>query len=174
MMRAFFIQKSLRSNGFTLMELLIVMVLLGILVALGTGSYASSIRRGRDNRRKNDVRFITVALESYFNDKKIYPASNANGEIVGCGLNDLAVCAWGGQFKDQYNTLYMTLIPDDPLDQYKYYYVATDTTYKLYVKLENTRDEGTGVKQAGYTGTNCAISGTTLCTYGVSSTNSTP
>ena len=48
--RTNFANQNLR--GFTLMELLIVMVLLGILVSLGMGSFASSIRRGRDSRRK--------------------------------------------------------------------------------------------------------------------------
>lgn len=156
------------------MELLIVMMLLGILVSIGTGSYASSLRRGRDNRRKNDVRNVTTALEAYFSDKGIYPASNANGEIVGCGAADLSVCSWGGEFKDKNNTLYMVLIPKDPVDQYKYFYSSTENRYKLYVKVENTKDEGDGVNQAGYAATNCAVSGTTLCTYGVASSNTTP
>jgi general secretion pathway protein G len=160
--------------GFTLMELLIVIVLLGILVALGTGSYASSTRRGRDNRRKNDLRNIATALEAYFSDKGRYPSNNSNGEMVGCGSGDNAVCSWGGQFADQYNTLYMILIPDDPADQYRYYYVGTDTTYKLYAKLENTLDEGNGVDQDGYAGTNCAEDGNTICTYGIASLNTTP
>ena len=160
--------------GFTLMELLIVIVLLGILISLGTGSFASSIRRGRDNRRKNDVRSIATALEAYFNDKGAYPTSNSSGEMVGCGAGDAAVCTWGGEFKDKNNTLYMILTPKDPSDVYKYYYTNTATTYKLYAKLENTREEGTGVKQAGYAGTNCAASGTTLCTYGIASQNAKP
>ena len=161
-------------RGFTLMELLIVIVLLGILVAIGTGSYASSVRRGRDNRRKNDLRNIATALESYFNDKGVYPTNNSNGEMVGCHAADLGVCAWGGQFSDQNNTLYMVLTPDDPATIYKYYYVGTDTTYKLYAKMENVHDEGNGVNQDGYADTNCANEGTTLCTYGIASLNTTP
>mgnify|MGYP001558125950 CR=1 FL=1 len=171
--RTNFANQNLR--GFTLMELLIVMVLLGILVSLGMGSFASSIRRGRDSRRKSDVRSVASALEAYFNDKGMYPTSNSNGEMVGCGAGDAAVCTWGGEFKDKNNTLYMILTPKDPSDVYKYYYTNTATTYKLYAKLENTRDEGTGVKQAGYAGTNCAASGlAVLCTYGIASQNATP
>lgn len=161
-------------RGFTLMELLIVMVLLGILVALGTGSYASSLRRGRDNRRKSDLRNVASALEIYFNDKGVYPTSNASGQMVGCGAGDLLVCSWGGEFKDKNSTLYMSLTPKDPTDKYKYYYSSTASKFKIYAKLENTNDEGSGVKQAGYAATNCAASGSTLCTYGIASGNTTP
>lgn len=165
-------------KGFTLIELLIVMVLLSILVAIATGSYASSSKRGRDNRRKNDLRNLSTALEAYFNDKGRYPASNANGEMVGCcatnGCGDTQVCSWGGQFKDTNGTLYMVLIPSDPSSGQKYYYVGGTTIYKLYTHLENTRDEGTGVNQTGYTGTNCINGGNALCTYGIASSNTTP
>lgn len=166
--------KKYSRRGFTLMELLIVMVLLGILVALGTGSYASSIRRGRDNRRKSDLRNIATALESYYNDKGAYPTNNSNVEMVGCGIGDLGVCSWGGQFSDKNNTLYMVMIPDDPASKYKYFYIGTSSTYKIYTKLENVRDEGSGVDQAGYANTSCADDGTTLCTYGIASLNAVP
>lgn len=166
-----------RSNnmkkGFTLMELLIVMVILSILVAIASGTYASSTKRGRDNRRKNDVRNMSTALEAYYSDKGAYP-NGANGVMMGCGVGDSQVCSWGGQFKDQYNTLYMVLIPDDPIVSQTYYYISTGTSYKLYAKLENVRDEGNGVQQDGYSGTDCSDDSAVLCTYGISSQNTTP
>jgi type II secretion system protein G len=162
-----------RKRGFTLIELLVVMVLLSILVAVATGGYASSSRRGRDNRRKNDLRNIATALEAYYSDKGVYPTSNSNGQIVGCEDLDLQVCEWGGEFVDQHGTLYMVLMPKDPGNT-RYFYVSGTTNYKLYAKLENTLDEGNGVAQSGYSGTNCANSGTVECTYGISSSNTSP
>lgn len=161
----------LTNKGFTLMELMIVMVILSILVVIATGTYTTSTKRGRDNRRKNDLRNITTALESYYSDKGAYPSSNAAGEIVGCGTLDSQACSWGGQFKDMNNTLYMVLMPTEPKSSQKYFYVSTGTTYALYAKLENIRDAGSGIKQEGYTGTNCSVTGTALCTYGIASTN---
>lgn len=161
-------------NGFTLMELLIVMVILSILVAIATGTYASSTKRGRDNRRKNDLRSIATALEAYYSDKGKYP-TGVGGVMMGCGAGDATACSWGGAFRDQYSTLYMVLIPADPVTSQKYYYVSSNgSDYKLYVKLENTRDAGDGVSQTGYAGTNCSQSGTVLCTYGLTSANTSP
>lgn len=153
------------------MELLIVMVILSILVAIATGTYATSTKRGRDNRRKNDLRHVATALESYYNDKGAYPTNNSNGEMVGCGTGDNQVCPWGGEFKDQNSTLYMILIPSEPKSGQRYYYTSTETSYKLYARLENTKDAGIGVKQEGYPSTNCSTSGIVLCTYGVASTD---
>lgn len=160
--------------GFTLMELLIVMVILSILVAIATGAYGSSSRRGRDNRRKNDVRSLVTALEAYYNDKGRYPIGS-NGVMMGCGSLDAQACDWGGSFRDQYNTLYMVLLPSDPIDTQTYYYVSpSGANYKIYAKLENTNDAGDGVDQDGYASTNCSTNSTVACTYGIASGNTSP
>lgn len=166
--------KLANKRGFTLIELLVVMVLLSVLVALVSGGYTSSSRRGRDNRRKNDLRNIATALEAYYSDKGSYPSNDSNGQIIGCAALDLQPCSWGGEFKDKNGTLYMVLMPQDPSTLQKYYYVGATTTYKLYARLENTQDAGNGVLQTGYSGTNCAASGTQTCTYGISSSNTSP
>lgn len=167
-------QSKNKQSGFTLMELLIVMVIMSILVAIATGSYASSSRRGRDNRRKNDLRSLVTALEAYYNDKGQYPVGSA-GVMMGCGALDAQACSWGGAFRDQYSTLYMVLLPSDPISTQTYYYVSTSgTNFKIYAKLENTNDAGDGVDQNGYTGTNCSTDSTIECTYGIASGDASP
>lgn len=169
-------RKKPSNQGFTLMELLIVMVILSILVAIATGAYASSSRRGRDNRRKNDLRSLSTALETYFGDKGRYP-SGTGGVIMGCGSGDTSACPWGDTatgFRDQYGTLYMVLMPQDPLSTQTYYYVSSGTDYKIYTKLENVNDAGDGVDQDGYSGTDCSITSTVECTYGIASSNTKP
>lgn len=165
-----------RKKGFTLIELLVVIVILGALVSIATGAYASSGRRGRDNRRKSDLKSIAIALEVYYNDKGKYP-TGLNGIMMGCGDSDASSCAWGGQFKDKNNTVYMVVTPSDPFASQTYYYVSTGASYKLYAHLENTLDTGTGVNQAGYSslvGNKCGISAVIDCTYGIASSNTTP
>lgn len=156
------------------MELLIVMVIMSILVAIATGSYASSSRRGRDNRRKNDLRSLVTALEAYYNDKGQYPIGSG-GLMMGCGALDAQACSWGGAFRDQYSTLYMVLLPSDPISTQTYYYVSTSgTNFKIYAKLENANDAGDGVDQNGYTGTNCSTNSAVECTYGIASGDASP
>lgn len=161
-------------RGFTFMEIMIVMVLLGILVTMVTGSFTSSSRRGRDNRRKSDLHNIQTALEAYMSDKGVYPESSVDGEIVGCGFSGSEICGWGMAFVDQNDTVYMVKLPDDPVSAQRYYYVSTPTSYYLYAKLENIHDDGDGVNQSGYSGIICNTDGVTECTYGISSTNVSP
>lgn len=160
-------------SGFTLMELMIVMVILSILAAIVMGNYATSTKRGRDNRRKSDLRNIMTALETYYNDKGSYPLG-VNGVMTGCSTGDSQPCNWGGQFTDTKGTLYMVEIPQDPIETQQYYFVSDGQAYKIYAKLENAQDTGTGVKQDGYIGTNCSQTSTVLCTYGISSPDTTP
>ncbi len=165
-----------RNDGFTLMELLIVMAIMSILTIIVTGALASSSRRGRDSRRKNDLQSIATALESYYNDKGHYP-NGQGGVMAGCGMLDEQLCNWGLDFKDSKGTLYMVFLPKDPtIDQglYQYYYKSNSgLDFQLYGKLENTQDQGDGVNQGGYQGTNCGPnpSSTVLCTYVVTSSN---
>jgi prepilin-type N-terminal cleavage/methylation domain-containing protein len=161
-----------KKRGFTLIELLIVMVIMAILTIIITGTFASSIQRGRDARRKDDLRSLSGALEGYFNDKGKYPIG-VNGIMMGCSTLDSQPCNWGGQFTDSKGTLYMVLIPSDP-SKYTYYYVSNGLKYQLYAKLENTLDAGNGVVQGGYANTNCGTTSTVLCTYGISSSNTSP
>ena len=162
-----------RERGFTLMELMIVMVIMSILAAIVMGNYATSTKRGRDNRRKSDLKNITTALETYYNDKGAYP-TGVSGVINGCSTGDTQPCPWGSQFVDSQGTLYMVELPQDPIDTFTYYYVSGGQSYSIYAKLENTLDTGSGVDQAGYATTNCSRTTTVPCTYGISSTNTTP
>lgn len=162
--------------GFTLMELLVVMVLLGILVSLGLSSYRSSQTKSRDSRRKSELRQISLALETYFNDKGKYPNADGSGHIMGCTPDDASICSWGSQFIDKNSTIYMVTLPADPISGMSYYYSvgALNTSYQLYARLENTLDsdvpkDGSN-KPEIYSGLTC---GSKTCNYGIASTNTT-
>lgn len=167
-------------RGFTLIELMIVMVLMAILASIVIGNFATSSKRGRDSRRKSDLQNVQTALESYFNDKGVYPSA-VSGVMTGCGTADAQPCSWGGQFADQHGTIYMAVIPEDPIESQQYYYASNTTSYVLYAHLENPLDTGTGVKQSGYTDkftagqTNCASGGVPVaCTFAIGSSNVSP
>ncbi|MEX0881359.1 MAG: type II secretion system protein [Candidatus Saccharimonadales bacterium] len=60
-------------RGFTIVELLIVIVVIGILAALVIVTYAGIQQRARDTERKTDVKGIQGQLEAYWADNAKYP-----------------------------------------------------------------------------------------------------
>lgn len=159
------------------MELLIVIVILGILITLGGASFTGSQKKGRDGRRKADLRNIAVALEQYYTDKGQYPGDNNNsGKIYACGVGGASLCDWGGSFIDQNNEVYMLKLPDDPIGAQTYYYDAglaggLNKTYQLYAHLENSEDpEIITPTNTSLTATSCG----SACNYGVASSATVP
>ncbi len=95
-----------KEKGFTLMELLIVIAIMGILAAVGLGNFTYSLKKGRDAQRKSDLGQIARALEAYANDNKgAYPA-------------DDTVIPWNAQWK-RGSSIYMTKVPTDPMTGYR-------------------------------------------------------
>ncbi|HSX48546.1 MAG TPA: prepilin-type N-terminal cleavage/methylation domain-containing protein [Candidatus Nanoarchaeia archaeon] len=68
-----------KESGFTLIELIIVMVIIGILVLLLLPNLSSGPKRARDSQRKSDLRTVQSALEQYYADKNAYPSGNYAG-----------------------------------------------------------------------------------------------
>ena len=65
-------------QGFTLMELLIVIAIIGILISISVASYGSAQKKARDARRHADLKAVQNAWEQYYADNNAsYPATCA-------------------------------------------------------------------------------------------------
>ncbi len=164
-------------KAFTLLELMIVIVILGVLAALISGQFISSLKKGRDAKRKADLEQIQRALDFYYEDNKKYP-----DEGIADGQLDLArsekLCHPSGCS----TKTYIYKLPEDAKSDCTYDYTHEEGTngegYSLYTTLENTQDQGPGVNQSGYTSGNCslgaspdALTSTCTCRFKISSPN---
>lgn len=142
--------------GFTLVELLVVITILGILATIGLVAFTSAQARGRDTQRKSDLKQIASALELFYSDYGKYPDSGG-GQIKACGYNSATsvgtLCVWGsGEFRDtngsgNTKTTYFKSLPKDPIGTYNYYYRPVTVSsvanqgFQLYAELENSQDQ---------------------------------
>ncbi len=153
------------SKGFTLIELLVVISILGILAVLISGNFFTSLKKGRDTRRKADLEQVQRALELYYEDKKAYPITTA--------------LAFNSPLTDPVSgKIYMQKVPNDPVSGKNYEYIsASGSDYKLFACLENNQQilpyESTGYSLTCGDCKNQA-GGTVVCIWGVSSSNVSP
>jgi len=113
-------------KGFTLIEILIVVAIIGLLasvVLVGLGSFRS---RGRDARRVSDLREVQNSLELYYFKNNSYPTANSWADLR------TALTAAG---------IGVSIVPNDPLsDSGKTYYYgvsADKQSYTLGTTLED-------------------------------------
>jgi prepilin-type N-terminal cleavage/methylation domain-containing protein len=61
------------TSGFTIVELLIVIVVIGILAALVIVTYNGIQQKARDTERKTDIKALQGHMEAYWADQAKYP-----------------------------------------------------------------------------------------------------
>ena len=118
--------------GFTLVELMIVMAIIGVLAVVAVPSYISALKHAREAVLKEDLHVLRSAIDSYTMDKQKAPQT----------LDDL--------IQDGY----LKTIPEDPMTRSTSSW-ATDTSEAMH-SLDETDpgidDVHSGSDQAGSDG----------------------
>lgn len=85
----------LRSKGFTLIEVLVVLAIIATLLSLVTPRYFSSIDRAREQSLKHDLIVMRDAIDKFYSDRGRYPDA----------LEDLV------------QARYLRQVPEDPITE---------------------------------------------------------
>jgi prepilin-type N-terminal cleavage/methylation domain-containing protein len=118
-------------SGFTLLELIISMMIIAALTVGLWANFTTTLVKGKDSRRKQDLDSVGRALEIYYQDYKAFPTP--------------PFTLWGSAFVNDSNSnvIYMSKVPQDPGFPVSSYCYASDTRgtyYQIYTNLENATD----------------------------------
>ena len=70
-----FVVRTRARDGFTLIELMVVMVIIVLLAAVGVAIYGKSIESAKEAALKTDLSDMRRAIDAYYADKQKYPAT---------------------------------------------------------------------------------------------------
>ena len=120
-------------KGFTLLELLVVISIIGILAALLLANFNATRERARDAARQSDIKQYQTSLGQYASENTgLYPVETSIIRI--CDENDF----WS-------TDLGLPICIDDPqapVVTQRYWYLSNDTgtEYAVWAQLENGTD----------------------------------
>ncbi len=147
-----------RNLLFSKKELVSLAVIFTVLIAVFTPNLFASLRRARDQVRRDDLGVMIRYLDEYFAELGVFPPSSDIGEIMDClkpgdspyqdskgnWIIDPIPCVWG---KDTFANLitgktYISILPRDPRweDGRTYFYLSNGSSYQIFASLEGKNE----------------------------------
>jgi general secretion pathway protein G len=134
-------------KGFTLVELLIVIIIIAVLAAIAIPKFANSGTRSKESALRADLKLYRNAIELYKNDTGVYPAAMAdlaattapaNGKDSTGATKAIAATDWKGP--------YLQSLENDPVGGAAFTYSVTSPT----VGSVNSSTAGNGTDGTAY------------------------
>jgi len=127
-------------KGFTIIELMTVVMIIGLLSAIAVGVLNISRAKSRDAKRISDVQVIRAALEQYWLRNASYPAV-ASMEQVGTGAYTI-LGSNGFEASPGTGTVYLRIPAGPDASEYYGYESTISTGYALEFITERATDLG--------------------------------
>lgn len=125
-----------KQNGFSLVELLVVISIIGTLAGLLITNLVGVRGRAADSKIKNNMRSLKTALRLYYNDYQQYPNASS-GDMLGCGTDGDTACTEGGVFSAGTGpTVYMQELPES----FTYTVSGDNESFVIATTLSNASD----------------------------------
>jgi len=151
-------------KGFTLIEILVVIVIIGILSVIVTTNFVGARERAQDSQKKSNLNQLKIALRSYYAQHKAFPGSTNGLVINGCGATGTSAC--GDSFTEGNIEYLPKFAKSGNFYEFRYYQCTGGDDFRATVSLSNKSDPDVAESKLKCPTSSCA--GTTLSYDGAS------
>lgn len=102
-----------KQTGFTIVELLIVVVVIAILAAITIVAYSGIQNQAHDSAVQNDLKTIAKKFEIYKVKNDVYPVGDTQIRSTGIGISK---DSYGPGFSNVHNLLYCRVASEGPIE----------------------------------------------------------
>jgi general secretion pathway protein G len=136
-MRAIRTPPRVAEQGFTLLEIMVVVVIIGLLAAIVAPSFMGQIDTAAVNRARSDIRSIETALNHYRLDNFRYPSSSEGLQALVSNPGEAAAPNWRQQ---------LPRVPLDPWEQpYQYASPGQHGDFDVFTYGADRQEGGEGI-----------------------------
>jgi len=124
-------------QGFTLLEIMVVVVIIGLLAAIVVPNFVGNIDKAAVSRAKQDIRGIETALNLYRLDNFRYPSTSDGLQALVTNPGEAAAPNWKAQLRK---------LPIDPWNHpYQYAYPGQHGEFDVFTYGADGQEGGEGI-----------------------------
>jgi len=124
-------------QGFTLLEIMVVVVIIGLLAAIVVPNFVGNIDKAAMSRAKQDIRGIETALNLYRLDNFRYPTTSDGLQALVTNPGEAAAPNWKAQLRK---------LPIDPWNHpYQYAYPGQHGEFDVFSYGADGQEGGEGI-----------------------------